>query len=164
VLTDDAELRFYCVDTLGSTLWQNSIPLPPLTGCTNLSLEGFTNARMPIISSGLFQRLRDTIWFLMRLDSLGNDAPFETKITDNFIPMNGLSIIAYPNPFNSTVAINTFPHAEVEVFDINGHRVSIEHANSAGKMVWSPQIQLASGVYFVQVTSEKALCIKKLCC
>ena len=77
---------------------------------------------------------------------------------------------AYPNPFNpATTLIYGVPtpsEVKVEIFDIRGRRVSIlkEGCVSAGfhQTSWTPDSDLASGVYLCRITAGKQVKVQKL--
>jgi len=90
-------------------------------------------------------------------------------ISENFVPEQ-FTISAYPNPFNSSVAITVgegFTPSRIEIYDINGRMVEIippgppltrgeEESKSPlskgdlGGFVWQPDAALGSGVYLVR--------------
>jgi len=68
----------------------------------------------------------------IRVDSLGNDVPSSIEGTYQHTPLPAaFSISAYPNPFNSavTIALEVVGVCDtplrVEIFDVNGRRVSV---------------------------------------
>ena len=70
-----------------------------------------------------------------------------------------LEIFAYPNPFNSAVSFHFLRNGEVvksvaqicvEIFDINGARVS----KTSLEYVWEPSESVPSGIYFARVSAE----------
>jgi len=81
---------------------------------------------------------------------------------------SAFAISAYPNPFNSAVNIAAPASAEIEIFDLNGCRItppapldSGEHGKSpllkgdiGGLFLWHPEASLSSGVYLVRATVD----------
>jgi len=92
-------------------------------------------------------------------DSFDLTSPLYAEDTQNFI--KGFSLNAYPNPFNSSCAIE-IPNSEflitnVEIFDLNGKSVGrlvapITHNRPPiTEFVWRPAPFISSGVYLVRV-------------
>jgi len=75
----------------------------------------------------------------------------------------------YPNPFNpsTTIAFSMAAESRVTltVFDILGRQmdVLVDKRLAAGRYIvqWSPR-ELASGIYFVRMTTESYQSVKKL--
>jgi len=91
----------------------------------------------------------------------------ENKLPGDF------TLSAYPNPFNSAVTITAPAGAEIEIFDVNGHRVDViarratpdaaispmaekdchdlrSRNDGASEFIWQPAPFLGSGVYLVR--------------
>jgi len=91
----------------------------------------------------------------------------------NPVKPSAFTISAHPNPFNSAVSITAPAGAEIEVFDVNGRRISViaRRANArrgnlsddeiaalpsvtrndgVSEFVWQPSENLGSGVYLVR--------------
>ncbi len=85
---------------------------------------------------------------------------------------DGISLTAYPNPFNSTIAIS-FVNREVcnlniEIFNIRGQRINTFDlkAQKSGKIVWRAiddrGNRLSAGIYFVKAENSKSYKVLKL--
>jgi hypothetical protein len=61
-----------------------------------------------------------------------------------------LALTAYPNPFNSAVAISAPASAVIEIFDLNGRSVA---KLPGGEQIWTPEPTEGSGVYLVRAVS-----------
>jgi len=79
----------------------------------------------------------------------------------------GLSV--YPNPFNSTVAIDIrgiMQTARLEIFDINGHKIKNYDLTESTRIVWrgddTDGRQLPSGVYLARFATEEIVLTEKL--
>jgi hypothetical protein len=75
---------------------------------------------------------------------------FPVKITDNIQFPAALTLTAYPNPFNSAVAISAPASAVIEIFDLNGRSVA---KLPGGEQIWTPEPTEGSGVYLVRAVS-----------
>jgi len=88
---------------------------------------------------------------LIALDTAGNFsnlAIFDTTgIEEQGSLPQELKLYAYPNPFNSAVAITAPEGAEIEIFDIEGRKIG---EMSGGDQVWKPEPSVGSGVYLVR--------------
>jgi len=92
---------------------------------------------------------------------------------DNNSPPDEFSISAYPNPFNSAVSISAPEGAKIEIFDINGRRISVisrrvqpdeksradqedisrqTRNDKIREFVWRPDETIGSGVFLVRAT------------
>jgi len=85
-------------------------------------------------------------------------------------------ILTIPNPFNSAVTISAPAGAEIEVFDVNGRKITPptpldrgEHGKSplskgdlGGLFVWQPGDNITSGVYLVRATIGKESISKRI--
>ena len=83
--------------------------------------------------------------------------------SDEQLPRN-LSSFAYPNPFNSRVAIRLegatepFAQFELSIFDINGKQVFQRQygpREGRGNLYWHPDGSIASGAYFYKITGAE---------
>lgn len=88
-----------------------------------------------------------TASYLLEYDFTGIDEDIETP--------NNISIQTFPNPFNSAVSIQAPDGAEVEVYDINGHRIAELPDVVNGVTRWEPGEGVVSGVYFVRAHFDK---------
>jgi len=106
--------------------------------------------------------------YLIKIDSEG--------IAEWQVPKpHTLSLSAFPNPFNSSVAITAPADAEVEIYDLRGNvvfnhphslsslRSPSEYSPSLAKegdgaqrqrVVWQPDESIASGIYLVRARTE----------
>jgi len=80
-----------------------------------------------------------------------------------------------PNPFNSAVTITSLAGAQIEIFDINGrmiaelmnsNHVGEEYKNSENapiirQIIWTPEDNLGSGIYFIRASWEKTGMVTK---
>ncbi len=69
-----------------------------------------------------------------------------------------LSLNCHPNPFNSAVCIKYNLHSEsninLEIFDINGHRVEHITLNNKSQFIWKPSEKVMVGVYLIRISTE----------
>jgi len=94
---------------------------------------------------------------------------FHIDTTDNIsekqIMPRTLSLAAFPNPFNSSVAITAPENAEVEIYDLRGKRIddfrlTIDDSQHPApitddrlpitEFIWRPDQSIASGIYLVK--------------
>ncbi len=55
-----------------------------------------------------------------------------------------------PNPFNSSVAIHSPSGSDIEIFDINGRRLAAWENIPEDRIVWKPERDITSGLYFLR--------------
>jgi len=92
--------------------------------------------------------------------------------SDNLIPVNsGLSLNAYPNPFNEQVRFyitsENQGNSELDIYDIMGHKVwSLREINEERTLLWHAVDKsgkpLPSGVYFARLTQGDKQVNKKI--
>lgn len=123
----------------------------------------------------------DTIFF--RLDFFTDSVPAagtvkvgfrnENNFSNNFITVFGVSTLAtainepgndnaaeiYPNPATGTINISTNQKAETEILSLQGQ--IMKRLNSAENPAAIDISALAKGMYFVKVTTEKEVAVKK---
>jgi len=75
-------------------------------------------------------------------DEYGTGIIYETKRKPE-----SLSLLLYPNPFNSACRISAPEGAEMEIFDINGRCIT---EFGGGDQIWKPEASVGSGVYLVR--------------
>jgi len=88
---------------------------------------------------------------------------------ENRVPQKITLLPNAPNPFNSSTRISFYlprrEHVKLVLYDVNGRRLStlFEGNTSPGltKFLWQPQ-QLASGVYFIQLTAARERIVRKI--
>lgn len=111
-------------------------------------------------------------------------------IEDQSALPEGMDIRAYPNPFNSAITINAPAGVEIEVFDVNGRRISViikesfrldeKYQGDSGKIsrlygqkgeagnditenfIWQPDESLGSGVYFLRAQMPDEIAFQKI--
>ena len=57
------------------------------------------------------------------------------------------SLRVFPNPFNSSVTIETTPESAIEIYNVRGRLID---RLSAGEMKWSPSPETPTGVYLIK--------------
>ncbi|MGC9315629.1 MAG: T9SS type A sorting domain-containing protein [bacterium] len=72
-----------------------------------------------------------------------------SAITESCQKPDEISIYTYPNPFNSSVSITPPANALVEIFDIEGRKISVLNG---GEQLWRPKASVGSGIYLVRAT------------
>ncbi len=105
-------------------------------------------------------------------------------VMDKIIYPSCICITAYPNPFNSSVAITAPAGAELEIYDLRGNVVyklsSVPNSSgrekqdtlplvegraiqSSGVMtiIWTPEPSISSGIYFAKATMENGRMVSK---
>ncbi len=97
--------------------------------------------------SGEISDSNKTASYLLEYDFTGIDEDIATP--------DDIAIRAFPNPFNSAVSIQAPDGAEVEVYDINGHRIAELPDVVNGVTRWEPGESVNSGVYFVRAHFDK---------
>ncbi|HDR91226.1 MAG TPA: T9SS type A sorting domain-containing protein [candidate division Zixibacteria bacterium] len=85
-----------------------------------------------------------------------------TNVAETSPKPSDLTISAYPNPFNSAVALDVPVGAEVSIFDINGRRVADLGSIDNGIVRWEPAVSVESGVYFARVTAGESAVTQRL--
>jgi len=116
---------------------------------------------------------------VIRVDSLGNHVPSGISENSPSAKPEAFEISAYPNPFNSAVKFSAPAGAEIEIFDVNGRRISVIpdpdresrgiannldsrfHGNDK-TLVWHPDASLCSGVYLVRVWARDESVTKRI--
>jgi hypothetical protein len=107
-------------------------------------------------ASGFFST-SDTIGveFVLQVDVDEDSGP------EDILPSDYLTTSAYPNPFNSSVAIRFFgsgfkrEQLSVGIFDLLGRNIydqDIAIDNNEGHIVWIPDKTIGSGLYFYKIT------------
>ncbi len=66
-----------------------------------------------------------------------------------------LSIKAYPNPFNSSLAIEAEKGMKVTIYDVLGNEVFSKEMTSTGSLRWIPSSALSSGAYRIVWESDE---------
>ncbi len=149
----------------------------------------------PCINSGAemfyFPTISDEIWAdtfdfegghrPVRAWDIGADE-YDTSTGITEIPQRPItfSLSAHPNPFNSAVNISAPAGAEVEVFDLNGRKIStlrpsgtslekggqndspLHKGGQGGSYVWQPDESVGSGVYLVRATMGEETATKRV--
>ena len=83
-----------------------------------------------------------------RLVALGSP---NSAITERELPVKSV-IVAYPNPFNSGIRIETpFENDILEVIDIGGNIIDRLETGLDGRVEWQPERSIPSGVYLVRL-------------
>jgi len=98
--------------------------------------------------------------YLIKTDSAGYTAVNEPTGQKPVV----LSLIAYPNPFNSSCVITAPAGAEVEIYDLLGGYVwgGVVCWLGLVGLVWTPDKSIASGVYLIRATLGKKSTTKKV--
>ncbi len=86
---------------------------------------------------------------------------FPTNINENIIVPDQFDIMAYPNPFNSSVEFSSIPDANVLILDINGQIVE-QFKSCSFIEKWLPKDNITSGIYFLKISDGKKGYVKKL--
>ncbi len=86
-------------------------------------------------------------------DSLGTPGEINNvvKIAEKKSLPIDFNISAYPNPFNSSVSINVSSDANVEIYNLQGEKVSQILGNNS---IWHPENGLETGIYLVRATTK----------
>ena len=77
------------------------------------------------------------------------------RVHENSTTPDVFALTAYPNPFNSAVAISAPASAVIEIFDLNGRSVA---KLPGGEQIWTPEPTEGSGVYLVRAVSPDGTC------
>lgn len=154
------------------------VPAGSFASCLKIAMESeftyeITFGGMPFASGSGIQS-RDTTWhaqFVGMVQSRGMEYEIDmmsgsiadssktasylqnynfTNIDENSHKPAEISIMAYPNPFNSAVSIDVPEKAEIEIFDINGRKIADFRVVESGNLRWEPATSVESGVYFVR--------------
>ncbi len=72
--------------------------------------------------------------------------------------LNDFKLIAYPNPFNSSISIETTTPTQIEIFNISG-KIVFKSDEKTINSIWEPD-GLPGGVYLIKAQKNKA--IKKI--
>ena len=146
-----------------SDMWADD---PPEIAGGHPGYQYHSNSLLRLSDSTLFFRIAyrasissTKLYNMYKIDPNELSSGVETPST---LPDHIEIISAYPNPFNSSVALAInlpTPGAfTVEVYDITGRLVDTiqQGASPAGitKIVWSPQSAISSGVYFLRVRQQ----------
>ncbi len=83
--------------------------------------------------------------WVMKLDSVD----FYSIEEDVASTPSDFQISAYPNPFNSAVAIDVPVDVSLEIFNVNGRIVDNRLSSKEGIHIWRPKPENGSGVYLV---------------
>jgi len=103
------------------------------------------------------------------------------KILDNYRRPSSFKISPYPNPFNSAVSITAPAGAEIEIYDIEGRRISVIpdpdresrgmaknldsrfHGNdNISEFTWQPSPSIGSGIYLVRAIRDEQEVTKRI--
>jgi hypothetical protein len=147
-----------------SGVWQEATPLPaPVNSITN-------QERDPCIAAD-----GRTLWFVREDDDIHGYRIYtsvDTTVSATGRPIdlhpNFFDILAYPNPFNSTLSISLEvpPHSDVSValYDLLGREADLIHRGrlSSSTISYTAPASLASGVYFVRASSGTQSQMKKV--
>ncbi|MBN2542243.1 T9SS type A sorting domain-containing protein [bacterium] len=104
---------------------------------------------------------------------IGADEYYPDYVTDLRIEKPGKFMInTYPNPFNATCKIEAPANATVEIFDLNGRKVSmtgrdaclysVENSLYLRSFFWNPDETISSSIYLVRANAKKEVVIKKV--
>jgi len=95
----------------------------------------------------------------------------DASVEKNSLRPEGLTINAYPNPFNSSVVITAPAGTEIEIYDLRGRVVwerSPDLDNRHQEMsptnrtfIWQPDQSIPSGIYLVKARTEDGQQITK---
>jgi hypothetical protein len=158
------------------------VPAGSFASCLKIAMESeftyeITFGGMPF-ASGSGVQSRDTTWhaqFVGMIQSRGMEYEIDmmsgtiadssktasylqgynfTNISENSRKPAEMSIIAYPNPFNSSVSIDVPEKAEIAIFDINGRKIADFGVVENGSLRWQPATSVESGVYFVRANLD----------
>jgi len=107
---------------------------------------------------------------LVATDAAGNAVDCEFTLTvDGVLSVDdvGLSnvLTLYPNPTQGDLTLRNRGNAEIEglkLFDMNGRLIKIFTTNSASAEINLPMGDVATGMYFVQVTTSKGQTVKRV--
>ncbi len=72
-------------------------------------------------------------------------------IHETVITPSATELKVFPNPFNASVAIFAPHDATIEIFDINGTRITTLPKNAT---IWTPEKNIGSGVFFIRTTTK----------
>ncbi len=163
---DSSNVYLIKTDSLGNLEWERAF------GGTGED-KGYSVAQTEdggYIIAGIYDQGPHIDVYLIKTDSLGYTQIEETYSTRP----KELALSAYPNPFNSAVTISAPVGAEIEIFDVNGRRISVissegfmpdeksptqsQEISPCGRndkmseFIWQPDENLGSGVYLVRAT------------
>jgi len=158
-----AESWLVCVDMSGSLIWQNTYGgsgdeaiksiLPLEDG--RIAMASFTSSINDGDVTG-FHWLTD-IWFTL----LDMTTGINTNLVEQFL--------VFPQPFSTSFTLQ-LPTPElknlgcqIEMYDIKGRVINLSSSISENKIRITPDVSLASGMYFVQVIDETGNYNFKVC-
>jgi len=102
-----------------------------------------------------------------------SDTLYVPRLVVTYIPLgveeqkmlpSTVEITAFPNPFNSSVAITAPAGAEIEIYDLLGNRLwskTIPRSAQAN-LVWKPDENIPSGVYIVRAATGNKSATKRI--
>ena len=94
----------------------------------------------------------------------------EVSVNDDIDIPDQISLIAYPNPFNSTTIISysNLEGGEIEIYNIQGQKITILNTqnNEEGQIKWDATDasgeRVSSGIYFAKARTSKSQSTIKL--
>ena len=128
-------------DSYGDTMWTRTYDPDCGISVTQTTDGGYIVAGVAVGDSG------DYDVYIIKTDSLGYTGIEESPAQ---IPVI-IDITAFPNPFNSSCAIFAPKGAKIEIFDVEGKKIT---ELSDGQRIWTPEKEIGSGIYFVKATKK----------
>jgi len=131
-----------------------SIPLDPPVDegwcCYRLEAMTFLEGEQYIKPDSAYRCFTNPIWFYVLPD---------TYLTTGEIPTpERLFLNIFPNPFNSSCAIESNLDAKIEIFDAIGQKLAELTKN---KHLWKPSNNYKSGVYFIRAQKGSRYIVRR---
>jgi hypothetical protein len=73
-----------------------------------------------------------------------------------------IEIECYPNPFNSSINIETRDFKKIEIYDIFGKRVFSSEIQKEGSLIWSPAPDITSGIYLLRLSKANKTHLRRI--
>lgn len=161
--------RILVEDTLGEGLEGIAFSAywGPITSFSGVTNEYGGHAPFPIkwaeIKSGLVEENKDVRFVLehpdyITIDTVVTIGGIKDWLRFTMYPNTGIeerlpgqfAVHVVPNPFNSSVAIYSPPGSNIEIFDINGRRLAAWKNIPEDRVIWKPEHNITSGLYFLR--------------